>query len=68
MFDYNDFVRVIETAPHSLRPGQSGSVIAILEGSKIPIYSSFKSKLVYMIEFEDGDAIDIEDLYLERAQ
>ncbi|MEM6538196.1 MAG: hypothetical protein AAF668_10765 [Pseudomonadota bacterium] len=68
MYDYGDWVRVIDTAPRSLRPGETGSVIAILEGRKVPTYRTFKSNLVYMIEFEDGEAIDIEDLYLERIQ
>ena len=58
--DYDDLVEVRADAPKEYRPGQRGSVIGVLKGTKIPTYRKFESDVVYTIEFDDGEALDID--------
>lgn len=64
-FTYDDTVRVVASAPIEFRPGATAWVVGVFEGAEVPKYRSFKVGPVYCIEFEDGQAIDVEEEFLE---
>jgi hypothetical protein len=68
-FDYNDVVRVVSHGDEKFRPGATAWVVAVFE-KKPPgqHFASFPDGAVYMIEFEDGEAIDIPEAMLEPAR
>jgi hypothetical protein len=55
-FDWGEAVRVAGAAENSLRPGQVGSVCGKREVDQNPIY---------LVEFSDGSAIEIPEIFLE---
>jgi hypothetical protein len=66
-FDYDDRVHVAASADKKYRPGEVASVIGVFEdrpsGSH---FAQFPNGVVYTIEFEDGDALDIHERDLEQ--
>ena len=71
MFTYDDIVRVKADAPAELRPGERAWVVGIAadeerhrRGSH---FDQFPVGTVYLVEFEDGDALDIHQSMVERA-
>jgi hypothetical protein len=58
-FDWGQEVRVVATAPLNTRPGQAGSVCGMREQDR---------KLLYLIEFSDGEAIEIMEEFLDRVK
>ena len=71
-FTYDDVVRVIKSESSSAggRIGQKAWVIAVFDDErKKPglSFCSLPSGVIYSIEFEDGEAIDIHEDCLEPA-
>jgi len=66
-FTYNDIVVVEKFAPLEFRPGERGWIVAVHPDSSGMTYRLFKPGPVYMIEFEDGEAVQLEECYLKRA-
>lgn len=67
-FTYNDRVRVATTANKESRPGEIAWVIAVLEERPQGEYfDQFPPGVIYTIEYEDGEAIDIHESDLESA-
>ena len=67
MFTYSDSVLVKADAPAEMRPGQKASVIGITteherSGSR---FDQFPPGIVYLVEFEGGEALDIHEGMLE---
>lgn len=67
MFTYNDIVRIKTDAPGQMRPGARAWVIGITaqherRGSH---FVQFPTGTVYLVEFENGDALDIHESMLE---
>jgi hypothetical protein len=69
-FTYDDIVRVKEEAPSSLRPGQKAWVILVVPAKdRIGAYfDQFPAGTVYSIEYEDGEAAEIHENFLESLQ
>jgi len=68
MLTYDDLARVKVDAPAHLRPGQRCSVIAVIpdaERRRFPSLELLPSGTVYFVEFEDGDALDVHERYLD---
>lgn len=69
MFNYDDVVRVVANAEQMYRPGAIAWVVAVFhqkpEGAS---FDGFPDGVVYSIEFEDGEAIDIPECMLEPGR
>jgi hypothetical protein len=67
MFTYNDIVLVKLAAPAEMRPGQKAWVIGITsENARTGThFKQFPAGTVYLVEFEDGDALDVHESMLE---
>jgi hypothetical protein len=67
-FNYDEIIRIKKAAPISLRPGQRAWVVGVFlpqdQGGR-PYYDQFPAGTVYTVEFENGDAIDIHEDFLE---
>jgi hypothetical protein len=67
-FTYDDIVFVRPDAPAEFRPGSRAWIIAVIDVRVPGQYEWLPPGQVYMIEFEDGDAIDIvENLLLSES-
>lgn len=74
-FTYNDIVKVKATAQYcreaggnkksGLRIGERAWICGISESKAPDLRQSFPSGFIYLIEFEDGDAIDVHEDDLE---
>lgn len=68
MFDYDDRVRVANSADAPLRPGSYGWVIGVfLERPSGCYFERFPEGVIYSIEFEDGHAVDVHESLLAAA-
>lgn len=69
MFTYDDVVRVTVDAKEDMRPGAKAWVIGITTPSQRQgeHFQQFPPGIVYSVEFEGGDAIDIHESMLEAA-
>ena len=68
MFTYDDIVRVRKGAPESLRPGARAWVIAVFdrrEDRPGKYFDMFPDGTVYMIEYEDGVAVNVHESDLQ---
>lgn len=70
MFTYADTVLVKPGAPAELRPGQLVSIVGITtDDERIGThFEQFSAGTVYLVEFGDGDALDIHESMLEEVQ
>lgn len=67
-FSWGDTVRVKPSAPADMRPGERGEVVAITPidtQASADLYDVPVGSLVYLVEFGDGDAIEIQATWLE---
>lgn len=64
-FDYDDRVRVVKQL--SARLGSPASVIGVFETRSGMHFDQFPPGVVYAIEFDDGEAIDAHESWLEGA-
>jgi hypothetical protein len=67
-FTYSDLVRTSDDAPQQARPGNKASVIGITtqperRGSH---FEQFPPGTVYLVEFEDGHAMDVHESHLRQ--
>jgi len=67
-FELDRTVRVLEWAPQQYRPGAKASVIGIITVRRGKYFESFPPGMLYTIEFEDGEAIDIHESLLEAVE
>lgn len=69
-FTYDDIVRVSLHAPCQDRRGQRGWVIAVKteDKRKGEYFEQFPAGTIYLIEFEDGEAIDVHEADLELEE
>jgi hypothetical protein len=69
-FTYDDIVEVSPTAKLEARRGERGWVIAVKTQDKRigSYYEGFPAGVVYLVEFEDGEAIDLHEDDLERQE
>lgn len=70
MFTHAGTVLVKSGAPAEMRPGQMASVIGItIDGERVGShFGRFPAGTVYLVEFEDGDALDIHESMLEAQE
>jgi hypothetical protein len=66
-FTYDDIVVLRDTARAVERRGQKAWVIAVLEDRVRFTRSQFPPGVIYSVEFEGGDAIDVHENEIERA-
>ena len=68
-FDYGDAVRVRRRAPSKLRPGAAAVVVGITtpEQRRDGHFHQFPAGVVYLIEYADGEAIDVHEDMLESS-
>jgi hypothetical protein len=55
-YSWDQEVQVAATAPVNMHPGQAGSVCGMRESNAIRLY---------LIEFSDGQAVEIPEIFLE---
>lgn len=67
-FTYDDIVLVRDTASIAERRGQRAWVVGIFDDRNRYPLKQFSLGVVYTVEFEDGDAIDIHEDDLELAE
>lgn len=67
MLTYNDTVIVKPDAPAGFRPGAKAAVIGItLPGERRGAhFEQFPEGVIYLVEFEDGEALDVHGSWLE---
>ena len=65
-FRYNDLVKVIDGLEASFRPAEKGVIVAIISDRTRWPLGEFPPGVVYSVEFEDGVAIDLHELWLTR--
>ena len=67
-FDYDDVVTVRKEANPSVRPGEKGWVVGVFEERPLGVYfEKFPPGVVYSVEFEDGNSIEIHESGLLEA-
>jgi hypothetical protein len=66
-FTFDDTVRVKKDAPIPLRGGQKASVIMVFlpQDRNVSYFDQFPRGVIYSIEFEDGESIDVHEDSLE---
>lgn len=67
-YTYDDKVKIMKNAPPELRPGSIAWIIAVFEENQRPgsAFDRFPPGVVYTVEFENGEAIDIHESELEK--
>ena len=60
-FTYDDTVMVCVNADSKFRPGSKGWVIGVFPDREKDIFDWLPEGVVYTIEFEDGEAIDVNE-------
>ena len=68
-FDFGDLVRIRSDTPSPLRRGHITSVIMVfLPQDRWGSYlSNFPPGVLYSVEYEDGEAVDVHEDFLELA-
>lgn len=59
IYDWGQEVRVAANAPENMRPGKTGSICGMRE---------FNGSRFYLVEFSDGQAVEILEDFLERVK
>jgi len=67
-YTYNDIVTAKSTASPVARPGEKAWVIAVLENRTHFPLKEFPPGVVYTVEFEGGDAVNIHEDDLEIVE
>jgi hypothetical protein len=67
-FNYDDIVRVRADASQDLRPGMRAWIVGVFETRPGPYFDKFPQGVVYTIEFEDGESVDVHESDLELDQ
>ena len=67
-FDYDNVVRVVNYADQRYRPGAIAWVVGVFAKKPVGSYfDNFPEGVVYSIEFEDGEYVDIPEMFLEAT-
>jgi hypothetical protein len=66
-FNYDNIVKVREGAPPESRPGRTAWVVGVFENRLGSAFDAFPEGTIYIVEFEDGTAIDIHESDLDLA-
>ena len=67
---WGDTVRVKASAPMSMRPGAIAEVVGIRDVETPSQATQFETPIgskVYLIEFSDGDAIELAEMWIETV-
>lgn len=64
-FTYDDIVKATKAAGQSARPGEKAWVVAVLENRVHFPLKHFKPGVIYTVEFEDGEAVEVHEDDLE---
>jgi hypothetical protein len=67
-FTYDDIVKAKPMAEPKARPGEQAWVVAVLENRIHSPLKQFPPGVVYTVEFEDGDAINVHEDDLELVE
>jgi hypothetical protein len=69
-FDFGDLVRIKDGAPSPLRRGQIASVFMVFlpEDRWGSYMEQFPPGVLYSVEYEDGDAVQVHEDFLEFAE
>lgn len=67
-FTYDDIVVVGNTAPKEFRPGEKAWVVGVFSDRSKDKFSWLPPGVVYLVEFEDGEAIDVNEDFLRRYE
>jgi hypothetical protein len=65
---WGDAVQVAANAPLAFRPGQPGSICSIRENpldASAPVSQAAHKSRLYLVEFGDGDSIEVPEEYLD---
>lgn len=67
-FDYDDILKVSDEAPAEHRRGATAWVVGVTppEQRRGAHFDQFPLGTVYLVEFEDGQALDIHESHLTR--
>jgi hypothetical protein len=66
-FTFDDTIRIKGTAPSPLRPGEIVSVTMVFlpEDRRGPYFERFPPGVVYSVEYETGESVDVHEDFLE---
>ena len=67
-FTYNDIVKAKHTADQTARPGQRAWIIGVLENRTHFPLKQFPPGVVYTVEFEGGEAVNVHEDDLELVE
>jgi hypothetical protein len=69
-FAYGEIVRVKDDAPHPLRSGQKAWIILVMlpHDRTGAYFDQFAAGTIYSVEYEDGEAADVHENFLESLQ
>ena len=65
LFNYDDIVKVRESANTNYRVGAKAWIVGIFETRPGKYFDKFPEGIIYTIEFEDGTSIEIHEADLE---
>lgn len=68
-YTWGDVVRIKSEASKDFRPGSLASICGIRQVDSPELEAEFKSELgsmIYLIEFPDGDSLEVAESILER--
>jgi hypothetical protein len=65
IFNYDDIVKAVNTAPINARPGSKAWIVGVFETRRGEFLKSFPEGVVYTIEFEDGSSTEVAESDLE---
>ena len=68
-FTFDDTVKVAGFAPHQYRPGRVASIVGVYseEEREHKFLEQYPHGVVYMIEFEGGEAVCVPERFLESG-
>jgi hypothetical protein len=64
-FTYNDIVRISADVRHGYGPRRKAWVVGIHDARAEPRFGIFPAGLVYIVEYEDGTSVTIQEDHLE---
>ena len=67
-FTYNDIVIADKNASKEFRPGEKAWVIGVFSDRAKDKFSWLPDGVIYTVEFEDGEAIDVNEDILHRCE
>jgi hypothetical protein len=68
-FSFDDTVRIRKGAPNPLRQGEIASVVMVFlpQDRRGSYFDKFPPGVVYSVEYESGESVDVHEDFLENS-